>query len=94
MLIEWIQQVGANSRKLLSPSFIVICGIFAAVLFNLRYIYVTAKSWRQSRCCTQKPFWLFVERQNRPHAKWRSGRSEREQHSAESHFLDREFCPE
>jgi len=41
-LIERIQQVGANSRNLLSPSFIVISGIFAAVFCNLRYIFVTA----------------------------------------------------
>jgi hypothetical protein len=41
-LIEWIQQVETNSRKPLSPSFIVICGIFAAVFCNLRYIFVTA----------------------------------------------------
>ena len=46
-LIERIQQVGANSCNLLSPSFIVICGIFAAVFCNLRYIFVTAS--RSSR---------------------------------------------
>src|ERR1700674_4865570 len=43
-LIERNQQVGANSRNLLSPSCIVICGIFVAVFCNLRYIFVTAKS--------------------------------------------------
>jgi hypothetical protein len=30
------------SRNLLSPSFVVICGSFAAVFCNLRYIFVTA----------------------------------------------------
>jgi hypothetical protein len=41
-LIERIQQVGANSCNLLSPAFIAICGSFAAVFCNLRYIFVTA----------------------------------------------------
>jgi hypothetical protein len=40
-LIERIHQVGANSRNLLSPSFVVVCGIFAAIFRNLRYIFVT-----------------------------------------------------
>jgi len=35
-LIERIQQVGANSRNLLSPSFVVVCRIFAAVFRHLR----------------------------------------------------------
>jgi hypothetical protein len=48
-LIERIQQVGANPRKLLSPSFIVICGIFAAVFCNLRYIFVTADNLASCR---------------------------------------------
>jgi hypothetical protein len=41
-LIERNQQVGAISRKLLSPSFAVVCRAFAAVFCNLRYIFVTA----------------------------------------------------
>jgi hypothetical protein len=41
-LIERIQQVGANSRKPLSPSFVAVCRTFAAVSCNLRYIFVTA----------------------------------------------------
>ncbi len=40
-LIERIQQVGANSRNLLSPSFVVVCRIFAAVFRLLRDIFVT-----------------------------------------------------
>jgi hypothetical protein len=40
-LIERIQQVGANSRNLLSPSFIVVCRLFAAVFRPLRDIFVT-----------------------------------------------------
>ncbi len=43
-LIERIQQVGANSRNLLSPSFIFVCRLFAAVFRTLRYIFVTAGS--------------------------------------------------
>jgi hypothetical protein len=41
-LIERIQQVRAHSRNLLSPSFVVVCRIFAAVFGNLRDIFVTA----------------------------------------------------
>jgi hypothetical protein len=48
-LIERIQQVGANSRNLLSPSFIVICGIFAAIFCNWRYIFVTASRSSRTR---------------------------------------------
>jgi len=40
-LIERIQQVGAISCNLLSPSFIVVCGLFAAVFRTLRDIFVT-----------------------------------------------------
>jgi hypothetical protein len=40
-VLERIQQVGANSRNLLSPSFVVNCLTFAAVFRNLRYIFVT-----------------------------------------------------
>jgi hypothetical protein len=48
-LIERIQQVGATSCNLLSPSFIPICGIFAAVFCNLRYIFVTASRSSRTR---------------------------------------------
>jgi hypothetical protein len=41
-LIERIQQVGTNSRKPFSPSFVAICFKFAAVFRRLRYIFVTA----------------------------------------------------
>jgi len=40
-LIERNQQVGANSRNLLSPSFVAVCRIFAAAFRTLRYIFVT-----------------------------------------------------
>jgi hypothetical protein len=40
--IERNQQVGTNSRNLLSPSFVAVCRIFATVFCNLRYIFVTA----------------------------------------------------
>jgi hypothetical protein len=40
-LIERNQQVGANSRNLLSPFFVFVCRTFAAVFRNLRYIFVT-----------------------------------------------------
>jgi hypothetical protein len=41
-LIERIQQVGANSCNLLSPSFIVVCCVFATFFSDLRDISVTA----------------------------------------------------
>jgi hypothetical protein len=40
-LIERIQQAGANFRNLFSPSFVVVCGIFAAVFRPLRDTFVT-----------------------------------------------------
>ena len=40
-LIERIQQVGANSRKPLSPSFVVIYRGIAVVFLDLRDIFVT-----------------------------------------------------
>jgi hypothetical protein len=40
-LIEWIQQVGTNSRNLLSPSFVAIGRRIATVFRNLRDIFVT-----------------------------------------------------
>ena len=40
-LIEWIQQVGTNSRNLLSPSFVAIGRRIATVFRNLRDISVT-----------------------------------------------------
>jgi hypothetical protein len=55
-LIERNQQVGANSCNLLSPSFIVICGSFAAVFCNLRYIFVTALAI-QAECAKELIRW-------------------------------------
>jgi hypothetical protein len=40
-LIERNQQVGAISRKPLSPPFVAVCRTFAVVFRNLRYIFVT-----------------------------------------------------
>jgi hypothetical protein len=40
-LIERSQQVGTNSGKPLSPSFVAICFTIAAVFRDLRYIFVT-----------------------------------------------------
>jgi len=44
-----ISKLGANSCNLLSPSLTVICGIFAAVFCNLRYIFVTASRSSRTR---------------------------------------------
>jgi hypothetical protein len=57
-LIERIQQVGANFCNLLSPSFIAICGIFAAVFFNLRYIFVTASQSSRTLKVCGSALWL------------------------------------
>ena len=39
-----------NSRKPLSPSFVVVCRTFAADFCNLRYIFVTATKLSENAC--------------------------------------------
>jgi hypothetical protein len=64
-LIERIQQVGANSRKPFSPSFVVVCRTFAAVFCNSRYIFVTATKLSENACLmVKKPVLVAALSQN------------------------------
>jgi hypothetical protein len=62
-LIEQLQQVGATSGKLFSPSFIAICFPIAAIFRALGYSFVTGQLFARFMDC---PAFCYVVRWGEP----------------------------